>query len=208
MPCLLIVDRERAVLRLAKTILEKAGFEVLVSLDAPSALEILGDQTVDALLTDVTPPNAWAIEFMLDARRQNRELPICCMTVAVTDLPVFPDVPMIMKPFEPQRLIEMVQDTIDLYGRVQRAKARWCASRRDLDAIVAEGRIALPQPDGLFRLEQAQRGAAADFTKYESELAKYKDEVARWKGRMRQASNISKNGSVAPKLRVVSSAGP
>lgn len=204
MPRVLVVEKERAVLRLAKMILEKDGFEVLVALDAPYALEILSDQTVHVLLTDVSPPNARAIEFMLDARRRNRELPICCMTVAATDLPVFPDVLMIMKPFEPQRLTEIVQDTIDFYGRVQRSKARWFASRRELDAIVTEGK----QPDDLFRLEQAQRRAAADFTKYESELAKYKAEVARWKRRMRQseASNISEH-NVAPKLRVVSGAG-
>ena len=53
---ILVVDDEPTILRVARTILEKAGFVVLSATDGPQAVRLLESQSVDALLTDLRMP--------------------------------------------------------------------------------------------------------------------------------------------------------
>jgi CheY-like chemotaxis protein len=171
-PRVLFVDSEPAVSRLAKRVLEKAGFEVLVATDLPEALDLLKSHTVAGLLADSTLP-----EVILEALGRYPDLPVCCMAAQMPDNAMLWDIPVVLKPFEPRNLIQAVEKMINLHRRVLEAKSRWLASRSELEEIVSVGPVIILQPDSLFRVEQAKRKAAAEFTEYEYERTNYRNEI-------------------------------
>lgn len=54
---LLLVDDEKSILKLAKNILETAGYKVLTANDGRQAMKVLKQEPIDILITDVIMPN-------------------------------------------------------------------------------------------------------------------------------------------------------
>ncbi|MBL7258736.1 hybrid sensor histidine kinase/response regulator [Paractinoplanes lichenicola] len=54
---ILVVEHEPALMRAATRILSVAGYQVLAAATGPEALVVVGDRTVDALITDVVMPD-------------------------------------------------------------------------------------------------------------------------------------------------------
>ena len=113
---ILIVDDEPTILRVARTILEKAGFIVLSATDGPQALGMLDTQAVDALLTDLRMPGMSGTELIVEVRRRYASLPVAYMT-AYSEDPGLTDVPLLRKPFGAQELINTVKKVMESHAR-------------------------------------------------------------------------------------------
>lgn len=79
----LIVDDDYSARSLLNRMLNSVspGSTVLSAKDAPSALEILSEQSVDLILTDYEMPLMNGFEFIQQVRQQTSTLPILLMTV-------------------------------------------------------------------------------------------------------------------------------
>jgi len=69
---ILVVDDSKAIRQSVTFVLEQNDFEVLDAEDGLDALEKLGDQQVDLIITDVNMPNMNGIELIQEVRRQER----------------------------------------------------------------------------------------------------------------------------------------
>jgi chemosensory pili system protein ChpA (sensor histidine kinase/response regulator) len=78
----LLVDDSISVRRVVSAMLERAGLEVLLATDGVDALERLGTQPVDLVLTDLEMPRLNGFELLQDIRRRaaTRELPVVVLT--------------------------------------------------------------------------------------------------------------------------------
>ena len=72
----LIVDDEEGMLALLRTILKKEKYEVLESMSADSALELLEHETVDLVISDIRMPGMSGIEFLDEVREWDMDLPV------------------------------------------------------------------------------------------------------------------------------------
>jgi len=134
-PSILVVDDEPAITKLCKTILEQAGFSVLEADGSSEALKICTqyEGPIDLLLTDIVlPPPGFQLasssnqfphvhghELAVRALRMRKDLRVILMSgnieqdftgygVRRGDLPYLP------KPLEPQALVALVQQTLQM----------------------------------------------------------------------------------------------
>ncbi|MGE0260815.1 MAG: ATP-binding protein [Alphaproteobacteria bacterium] len=105
----LIVDDDEDVRRLAAEALEGFGYRVLVAADPPAAQTLLARNAIDLLLSDIVMPGEMSgLDLALEARRQQKDLPILLMTGYAEALDkvaaLEPVVELLRKPFRPQHL--------------------------------------------------------------------------------------------------------
>ena len=77
---LLVVDDEQPQREMLAGILERAGFEVMTAADGARALELLGQEGYDLLLTDQRMPNMDGLALLEQAQRLEPRLPVVLMT--------------------------------------------------------------------------------------------------------------------------------
>jgi two-component system, cell cycle sensor histidine kinase and response regulator CckA len=109
---ILLVEDDPAVRRVARSILESAGYEVVVADDAQSAMDV-SDETlaaIDLLLTDVVMPHhsGPAIVEALRARAPRLKVLMISGHVKRTMGPLPVDVPFLHKPFTAAALVDRV----------------------------------------------------------------------------------------------------
>jgi DNA-binding response OmpR family regulator len=196
MASILIVDDEEAVLQMVGRILEKAGFEVTAVQSGEAAMARIEAQEFDALLTDVVMPGMSGIDLVLEVRRKCPGLPVCCMTGYVeTRPPLFDQIPVINKPFDPRELVETVRTMTgqpavpppatphraiplaEWRDHMERTKAAFLRAKSEVLEIAAEGLDAIPHPDRFVRLERARREETEAFAKYQRAVACYQNAV-------------------------------
>lgn len=77
---ILVVDDEQIVRELTVQVLERAGYDV-VSVDCPErALEVVGREQVDLVVSDVVMPRLSGVELLDEIRSRWPELPVVLMT--------------------------------------------------------------------------------------------------------------------------------
>ena len=74
--CVLFVDDEPSVLQSISRILRKTHWNVVTATSAEKALEILQDQTIDLVVTDMKMPQVHGVELIARIRENFKELPI------------------------------------------------------------------------------------------------------------------------------------
>ena len=77
---LLVVDDEQPQREMLAGILERAGFDVITAADGARALELLGQEAFDLLLTDQRMPNMDGLALLEQAQRLEPRLPVVLMT--------------------------------------------------------------------------------------------------------------------------------
>ena len=84
----LVVDDDRAILRLLKTLLVDAGYCTLTALNGKEAVDIARRTPVDLVITDLLMPEQEGMETIMEFKRTHPELPVVAMSGATQFLPV------------------------------------------------------------------------------------------------------------------------
>ena len=79
-PRILIVDDEENIRRILQVAFEKAGYQALTAEDGQAALNVLGSEKIDCMLTDVTMPGITGYELLREAKATSPDLPVVIMT--------------------------------------------------------------------------------------------------------------------------------
>ncbi len=116
MPTILVVDDEPMALKLVQTVLEKRGFEVLVTTNPLQALTIFKSKRgeIDLLITDIVMPEMEGTRLAAKVVEIEPELPILFMSGFVTEDEVeqaasISQFAFIRKPFRPATLVQAVR---------------------------------------------------------------------------------------------------
>jgi len=115
----LVIDDEQIVLDSVKKILSKENYEVDVSQDSKSGLEMALQKDYDIVLTDIRMPKIGGMRILRDIRRNKPSVPVVLITgyasvqsavqamkLGATDY--------IEKPFTPEELVDAVSAAIDV----------------------------------------------------------------------------------------------
>ena len=80
MPKILLIDDEPIDRELASTMLQQMGYEIVEAEDGQKAQQILSQQQVDIILTDILMPEVDGIELILALRGGKSNLPIIAIS--------------------------------------------------------------------------------------------------------------------------------
>jgi DNA-binding response OmpR family regulator len=110
-----VVDDESAIRTLAKTVLERAGYEVTTARDGREAIALLAESDYDVVLLDVTLPNLSGLSVVDELRKNNMAALAHTYLLTAGDSQQFTGLPVrgiIEKPFNIGSLIAEAKDCI------------------------------------------------------------------------------------------------
>lgn len=81
---ILIVDDELSVREFFEILLEKEGYEVVTALDAPDALRIMKEQSLDLVVTDLQLKNGDGMSLLKEVKRLQADTPVVMITAYAT----------------------------------------------------------------------------------------------------------------------------
>lgn len=113
---ILVVDDDRDIVRLVRSYLEKAGYQVLTAFDGESALQVLRSEKPQLLILDLMLPDrdGWDVARLVRADSSIAATPIIMLTARVEDndkivgLEIGAD-DYITKPFNPREVVARVR---------------------------------------------------------------------------------------------------
>ncbi len=115
--CILLVDDERQNLELITLLLTQAGYGVLPCDNASNALEAMGSNRIDAVLTDIRMPAVTGLDLLEIIHNNKPDIPVILMT-AYADLDTAVDAikkgafDFIVKPHKPEQLFHSLEKAI------------------------------------------------------------------------------------------------
>lgn len=125
---ILVVDDDKAVVRLLRGYLEQAGYEVVVAYDGRTALFIIRQERPDLVLLDVMLPDKDGHEITRLIRQdaQLRTLPIIMLTARVTDTDKVVGLELgaddyVTKPYNPREVIARVRARLRIQDELPQA---------------------------------------------------------------------------------------
>ena len=110
---ILIVDDDRHIVEALGQILEFEGYAVRKAYDGMGALQETAIAPPDLVLSDVAMPKMNGIA--LAQRLRERGIPVVLLSAAVAD-PKLAGVPFVPKPFDLDRILDLVTDFLDRPG--------------------------------------------------------------------------------------------
>lgn len=115
----LTVDDSKTILAMLQHTLAGAGFEVLQAEDGKQGLDMLQNEEVDVVITDINMPVMDGIEFIKNVRASGKfqSLPIVILTTETSqekrDLGrAAGGTGWIVKPFDPEKLISVIKRVV------------------------------------------------------------------------------------------------
>lgn len=117
-PVVMIVDDEPGVLRLAKTVLDRAGYEVVTAPDAEAAQKLCADYDgrIDVLLLDIILPGTPGLELAPALLAMRPDMKLLYMGGYPSELVVGSKragAPFIQKPFDGNGLVARVNQLLE-----------------------------------------------------------------------------------------------
>ncbi|HIE09534.1 MAG TPA: response regulator [Armatimonadetes bacterium] len=116
---ILVVDDEPEIVRAIRTNLELEGYEVLEAYNGPDALKIARSERPDLVVLDVLMPemDGWQVLREIRGDKELKDTPVVLLTALSSDRDVDTGWELgahryLTKPFEPQRLIEVVRELL------------------------------------------------------------------------------------------------
>ncbi|PIE80056.1 MAG: DNA-binding response regulator [Chloroflexi bacterium] len=113
---ILIVDDDKAVVRLMRAYLAQAGYEVLVAYDGETAVHILRRENPDLVLLDLMLPgmDGWEITRLMRSDPNLAPIPIIMLTARVDDVDKIVGLEMgaddyVTKPYNPREVVARVK---------------------------------------------------------------------------------------------------
>ena len=149
----LVVDDESYVRDSLGEMLRGEGYTVSLAEDAPSALRVLDEQTVDAIVTDLRMPGGDGLELLAATRERSLPVPVIVITgvgtvgeaVAAMKAGAFD---LVQKPVDPEELCLLVERAVEhlgLLGEVRRLRdtlsglrGRWVGASAATETLRAE----------------------------------------------------------------------
>lgn len=121
MPRILVVDDEEDVVRLLEFRLSKEGFDVICCGDGQTAITLTEQHKPDLVILDIMMPLMDGMEVLrqIRSRRATSKIPVIMLTaktssVAVDEARQLWVSDYIMKPFDPEKLVEKVRKALKL----------------------------------------------------------------------------------------------
>jgi two-component system chemotaxis response regulator CheY len=115
----LTVDDSRTILAMLHHTLSNAGFEVLQAEDGKQGLDVLRNENVDIVITDINMPVMDGIEFIRNVRSSgmHNALPILILTTETSQDKrdqgkAAGGTGWIVKPFDPEKLISVIHRVV------------------------------------------------------------------------------------------------
>jgi len=128
--CVLVVDDEEGVRRVAGRILERAGLEVLPAADGEGAVAMLRERTdaISLVVLDLTMPGMDGAQTLEALRAIRPQLPVLLCTGHGTPgtlkrVPAGEQLPLLPKPYTAQQLLRAVRSALEEPGSPQRWEA-------------------------------------------------------------------------------------
>ena len=79
-PTVLVVDDEKEVLDLIRQIVEMEKFKAITALSVEEGLEILKQQSVDAVVSDINLPGMTGVDLLKSVQENHKDLPVILIT--------------------------------------------------------------------------------------------------------------------------------
>lgn len=158
---ILVVDDDRDIVRLVRSYLEKAGYEILTAYDGRTALQVMKAETPQLLILDLMLPDqdGWDVAKEVRAHPRIGSTPIIMLTARVEDndkivgLEIGAD-DYITKPFNPREVVARVRA---LLRRSQMQQDQSAAVRLQVgDLILDTGRRELTRDGVLINLTPSE----------------------------------------------------
>jgi CheY-like chemotaxis protein len=114
-PEILVVDDEKNIRELVRTLLERAGYRVTEAADAETALQILEERMLEPnlLLTDIVMPGMNGLALAAKAHHLRPSLPVIFMTGFANEYQAeLSGSVCLRKPFKPPDLLAAIQDVV------------------------------------------------------------------------------------------------
>jgi len=120
METILIVDDERNYLLVLKALLADAGYEVITCDNAGEALEVTSSHDLDLVITDMRMPGVDGMEFLVQLRSLQPEIPVIMMTAYATVEKAVEAMKSgafdyITKPFKNEELILTIRKALEMH---------------------------------------------------------------------------------------------
>lgn len=122
---ILVVDDEKNITFVIQAMLEKAGFEAIVLNDSQQALQVIDEEEVDVVVTDLYMPGPGGMEILNFCQKKYSQLPVVVITahgtiesaVSALKCGAFD---FITKPFDQTELLNVVQNAVSTYRQRQK----------------------------------------------------------------------------------------
>jgi DNA-binding response OmpR family regulator len=123
---ILVVDDDRAIVRLMHAYLEQAGYQVLVAYDGQTALQMIRGEQPDLVLLDLMLPDrdGWEITRIVRGDSALASLPIIMVTARVTDSDKIMGLELgaddyVTKPYNPREVVARVRARLRIQHDLQ-----------------------------------------------------------------------------------------
>ena len=136
---ILVVDDDRDIVRLVRSYLEKAGYQVVTAYDGETALHMLRTEQPHLLILDLMLPDrdGWDVARLVRSDNQLAATPIIMLTARVEDIDKIVGLEIgaddyITKPFNPREVVARVRALLRRSRRQQGAplpkifQILWC----------------------------------------------------------------------------------
>ena len=80
MTTILIVDDEKSMREFLKILLAKEGYEVLAAADGEQALDMLAENSIDLVITDIRMPGISGLELLAKIKDEDEDIPVIMIT--------------------------------------------------------------------------------------------------------------------------------
>ena len=112
---ILTIDDSGTILQIIKLTLKGHGFEVMTAANGEEGLNVLSNQEIDLVVTDINMPVMDGITFIKEAKAVKPEIPIIVLSTESGDdrkkvAMANGAVGWIVKPFKPEPFLEMIKD--------------------------------------------------------------------------------------------------
>ena len=118
-PLVLVVDDDDLVRDMVEASLMRAGYRVILARDGEAAIDRLGTEAPDLILTDLFMPNCDGIELLRSGRLTRGATPVIAMSGGYAGMDMLGAsqalgaTATIAKPFLPNELVELVRQTLE-----------------------------------------------------------------------------------------------
>lgn len=110
-PTVLIVDDEPSIREVVATLLEDEGYAVACARDGAEALAVVDDDGIDLVISDVVMPKLDGHALARKLQTRPRRVPVVLMSANRAES-IVPGVPLLRKPFDVERLLDVVDETL------------------------------------------------------------------------------------------------